>query len=249
MSRCLILHKCWRLGDDASSALFQRLVDIFKSPKFADLRGEIASFAVFVQESDARLLMEDANTDNAFTIFLKLIFASPEQMQPTLREDEYLGRTKKLLSLMTPVGSVQLSALRSPFDKQLLMLYNQFSSLALAIRILPAAENVLYHVSLARCYVDFGRSIVATRSVCIHADNFLALQALDMTLPVGPVLEWTSEIVQVLILEFRVVVSVDPAAITAPLVSDGARRHRMELIQSVQLLSGFHDKSHTTTTP
>ncbi len=71
--------------------------------------------------------MEDANTDSAFTIFLKLIFASPEQMRPTLREDEYLGRTKKLLSLVTPVGSVQLSALRSPFDKQLLMLYNRFS--------------------------------------------------------------------------------------------------------------------------
>jgi len=249
VSRCLILHKCWRLDDDASSALFRRLVDIFKSPKFADLRGEIAGFAAFVQESDARLLMEDANTDSAFTIFLKLIFASPEQMRPTLREDEYLGRTKKLLSLVTPVGSVQLSTLRSPFDKQLLMLYNRFSSLALAIRILPAAENVLYRVSLARCYVDFGRSVAATRSVCIRADNFLALQALDMTLPVGPVLEWTSEIAQVLILEFRVVVSVDPAAITAPLVSDGARRRRTELIQSAQLLSGFHDKSHTTTTP
>ena len=85
--------------------------------------------------------------------------------------------------------------------------------------------------------------------MCICADNFLALQALDMTLPVGPVLEWTSEIAQVLILEFRAVVSVDPAAITAPLVSDGARRRRTELIQSAQLLSGFHDKSHMTTTP
>jgi len=136
--------------------LFRRLVDIFKSPKFADLRGEIASFAAFVQESDAHLLMEDANTDSAFTIFLKLIFASPEQMWPTLHKDEYLGQTKKLLSLVMPVGSVQLSALCLPFDKQLLMLYNRFSSLALAIRILLAAENVLYHVSLTRCYVDFG---------------------------------------------------------------------------------------------
>jgi hypothetical protein len=100
--------------------------------------------------------MEDANTDSAFTIFLKLIFSSTEQMRPTLCEDEYLGRTKKLLSPMTPVGSVQLSAIRSLFDEQLSMLYNRFSSLAFAIRILPSAENVLCCVSVARRYVNFG---------------------------------------------------------------------------------------------
>jgi len=202
-----------------------------------------------VQESDAHLLIEDTNTDSTFTIFLKLIFASPEQMQPTLHKDEYLRRMKKLLSLMMPVGSVQLSTLCLPFDKQLLMLYNRFSLLALTIRILPAAENVLYRISLAQCYVDFGQSVAAMRLVCICANNFLALQVLDITLPVGPVLKWTLEIVQVLILEFHTVVSVDPAAITALLVSDGTRRCRMELIQSTQLLSGFHDKSHMTTTP
>jgi len=93
MSRCLNLHKhwCWRLDNDAPSALFRCLVDIFKSCKFANLRGEIASFTAFVQESDARLLMEDTNMDSAFTIFLKLIFASAEQMRPTLHKDEYLG--------------------------------------------------------------------------------------------------------------------------------------------------------------
>jgi hypothetical protein len=252
VSRCLILHKRWnwRLDDDSSAVLFRRLIDIFKSRKFADLRGEIAGFPAFVQESDAHLLVEHANTDSAFTIFLKLIFASAEQMRPTLREDEYLGRTKKLLSLVTPVGSVQLSALRSPFDGQLSMLYNRFSSLALAIRILPSSENVLYRISLGRRYVDFGRSVAATRSVCIRAANFLALQTLDMALPVGPPLEWTSEIAQVLILEFRAVVAVDAGAIAAPQVNDDARGHRTELIQCTQLLlSGFHDMSRTTTTP
>ncbi len=126
VSRCLILQKRWcrRLDDDASSALFRRLVDIFKSHKFANLRGEIAGFAVFVQESDACLLMEDANMDSAFMIFLKLIFASAEQMWPTLSKDKYLGRTKKLLSLVMPVGTVQLSTLRLPFDEQLSVLYN-----------------------------------------------------------------------------------------------------------------------------
>jgi hypothetical protein len=106
VSRCLILHKhwCWWLDDDASSALFRHLVDI-------------AGSAAFVQESAARLLIEDATTDSTFTIFLKLIFAFAEQMGPTLREDKYLGRTKKLLPLVTPVGSVQLSALRSLFDE------------------------------------------------------------------------------------------------------------------------------------
>jgi len=133
-------------------------------------------------------------------------------MQPTLREDDYLGRAKKLLSLVTPVGSVQLSTLRSPLDEQLSMPYNRFSSLTLAVRILPSSEDVLYRVSLTRRYVDFGRSVVATRSVCIRAANFLALQALDMALSVGPALEWTPEIAQVLILEFRAMVAVDVGA-------------------------------------
>jgi len=174
--------------------------------------------------------MEDANMGSAFTIFLKLIFASAEQMWPTLSEDKYLGQTKKLLLLVTPVGTVQLSTLRSPFDEQLLVLYNRFSLLALTIRIILSAENVLYHISLARHHVDFGRFVAATCSVYICATNFLALQALDMALPVGPVLKWTFEITQVLILEFRTVVSVDPAVIAAPLVDDDACRCRTELI-------------------
>jgi hypothetical protein len=251
VSRCLILHQRWRwrLDDDTSATLLRRLVEIFKSRKFADLRGEIAGFPVFVQENDARLLAEHASADSAFTIFLKLIFAAAEQMRPSLREDEYLGRTKKLLSLVTPVGSVQLSALRSPFDEQLSMLYNRFSSLALAIRILPSPENMLYRLSLAHRYIDFGRSVAATRSVCIRAANFLALQALDMVLPVGPALDWTSEMAQVLIAEFRAAVAIVPGAFTAPPAYSDARRCRMELVQCTQLLlSGLHDMSRVTTT-
>ena len=255
VSRCLILHQrwSWRLDpdDDASAALFRRLVEIFKSRKFADLRGEIAGFAAFLQENNATLLAAHASTDSAFTIFLKLIFASAQQMRPSLREDEYLGRTKKLLSLVTPVGSVQhqLSAIRSPFDEQLSMLYNRFSSLALAIRVLPSAENILYRVSLARRYVDFTTAAAATRSVCIRAANFLALQALDMALPVVPALEWTSEIAQVLIAEFRAAVVVkDTVAAARANDAHDARARRTELVQCIQLLlSGFHDMSRSTT--
>ena len=92
------------------------------------------------------------------------------------------------------------------------MLYNRFSSLTLAVRILPSLEDVLYRISLTQRYIDFGWSVVATRSVCIRAANFLALQALDLALSVGPALEWTPEIVQVLILEFRAMVAVDVGA-------------------------------------
>ena len=254
VSRCLILHKRWSwrldLNDNASATLFQRLVEIFKSRKFADLRGELAGFPAFVQENDPTLLKEHDSTDSAFTMFLKLIFASAQEMPPSLREDEYLGRTKKLLSLVTPVGSVQhqLSAISSPFDRQLSMLYNRFSSLALAIRVLPSTENILYRVSLARRYVDFPRAAAATRSVCIRAANFLALQALDLALPVGPALEWTSEIAQVLIAEFRAA-SIVEGTVAAPPVNDTheARERRTELVQCIQLLlSGFQDLSRST---
>jgi hypothetical protein len=74
-----------------------------KSQRFADLRGEIAGFPAFVQENDAHLLVQHASTDSAFSIFLKLIYASAQQMRPpTMRDEEQLGHIKKLLSLIMP---------------------------------------------------------------------------------------------------------------------------------------------------
>ncbi|KAF8270661.1 Mus7/MMS22 family-domain-containing protein [Lactarius quietus] len=214
----------WRLDDDASAT-------IFKSRRFADLRGEIAGFPAFVQENDAHLLAQHASTDSAFSIFLKLIYASAQQMRPpATREEEYLGRIKKLLSLITPVGSVQAQAVSSTSaprssldDIQLSMLYNRFGALALAMRVLPSAENAHYRVSLARRYVDATRATAATRA------------AIDIALPIAPALEWSSEIARVLLTEFR-----------------GAGRSvgGMELVQCVQLLlSGLGDLSRVTKTP
>jgi len=252
VSRCFLLHQRWhwRLDDDTSAAVFRRLVEIFKSRRFADLRGEIAGFPAFVQENDAYLLAQHASTDSAFSIFLKLIYASAQQMRPpAMREEEYLGRIKKLLSLITPVGSVQTqlgpglpgtsTALRSTLDDaQLSMLYNRFGALALAMRVLPSAENAQYRISLARRYVDVSRATAATRAVCIRAATLLTLQALDMALPVAPALEWSVEIARVLLTEFR-------AAAGA-----GRSAGKTERVQCVQLLLyGLGDVSRAATTP
>jgi hypothetical protein len=69
------------------------------------------------------------------------------------------------------------------------MLYNRFSLLALAIRILPSAKNILDRVSLVRRYIDFTRAAAATSSACIRAAGLLALQVLDMALRIGPALK------------------------------------------------------------
>ncbi|KAH9166719.1 Mus7/MMS22 family-domain-containing protein [Lactarius sanguifluus] len=206
VSRCFLLHQRWhwRLDDDASATVFRRLVEIFKSRRFADLRGEIAGFPAFAQENDPHLLAQHASTDSAFSIFLKLIYASAQQMRPpAMREEEYLGRIKKLLSLITPVGSVQAQPVHAPRstldDAQLSMLYNRFGALALAMRVLPSAESAQYRISLARRYVDVARAPAPTRAVCIRAATLLALQALDMALPVAPALEWSAEIARVLL--------------------------------------------------
>ena len=173
-----------------------------------------------------------------------------------MREEEYLGRIKKLLSLITPVGSVQallgpgppgpstsanasvqVHAQRSSLDDtQLSMLYNRFGALALAMRVLPSAENAHYRVSLARRYVDVTRATAATRAVCIRAATLLALQALDMELPVAPALEWSAEITRVLLIEFRAVAGA------------GRSVGKTERVQCVQLLlSGLGDLSRTAT--
>ncbi|KAH9057428.1 Mus7/MMS22 family-domain-containing protein [Lactarius vividus] len=241
VSRCFLLHQRWhwRLEDDASAAVFRRLVEIFKSRRFADLRGEIAGFPAFAQENDPHLLAQHASTDSAFSIFLKLIYASAQQMRPpAMREEEYTGRIKKLLSLITPVGSVQAQPVHAPRsaldDAQLSMLYNRFGALALAMRVLPSAENAQYRISLARRYIDVVRASAPTRAVCIRAATLLALQALDMALPVAPALEWSTEIARVLLAEFR-------AAVGAG---------RMERVQCVQLLLyGLGDVSRAATSP
>ncbi|KAH9034608.1 Mus7/MMS22 family-domain-containing protein [Lactarius pseudohatsudake] len=243
VSRCFLLHQRWhwRLDDDASAAVFRRLVEIFKSRRFADLRGEIAGFPAFAQENDPHLLAQHASTDSAFSIFLKLIYASAQQMRPpAMREEEYLGRIKKLLSLITPVGSVQAQPVHAPprhstlDDARLSMLYNRFGALALAMRVLPSAENAQYRISLARRYVDVARAPAPTRAVCIRAATLLALQALDMALPVAPALEWSAEIARVLLAEFRT----------------AAGAGRMERVQCVQLLLyGLGDVSRAATSP
>ena len=251
VSRCFLLHQRWhwRLDDDASAAVFRRLVEIFKSRRFADLRGEIAGFPTFVQENDARLLVQHASTDSAFSIFLKLIYASAQQTRPpAMREEEYLGRIKKLLSLITPVGSVQAqlgpgppgtsTGARPLDDTQLSMLYNRFGALALAMRVLPSAANALYRISLARRYVDVARASAPMRAVCIRASTLLALQALDMALPVAPALEWSAEIARVLLTEFR------------GLASAGRSAGKEERVQCVQLLlSGLGEVSRVATSP
>ena len=243
VSRCFLLYERWhwRLDDDVSAAVFRRLVEIFKSRRFADLRGEIAGFPAFVQENDVHLLAQHASTDSAFSIFLKLIYASAQQMRPpAMRDEEYLGRIKKLLSLITPVGSVQaqLGTSAQRDDTQLSMLYNRFGALALAMRVLPSAENAHYRVSLARRYVDIARASAATRAVCIRAAALLALQALDMALPVAPALEWSAEIARVLLSEFRAVVDA------------GRLAEKTELVQCMQLLlSGLGDLSRTAVFP
>jgi hypothetical protein len=252
VSRCFLLHQRWhwRVDDDASAAVFRRLVEIFKSRRFADLRGEIAGFPTFVQENDARLLVQHASTDSAFSIFLKLIYASAQQMRPpAMREEEYLGRIKKLLSLITPVGSVQVQLGPGPpgtstsanvplDDTQLSMLYNRFGALALAMRVLPSVENAHYRISLARRYVDVTRATAPTRAVCIRASTLLAIQALDMTLPVAPALEWSAEIARVLLAEFRAVVGA------------GRSVGKTERVQCIQLLlSGLGDVSRAATSP
>jgi hypothetical protein len=111
------------------------------------------------------------------------------------------------------------------------MLYSCFGALALAMRILPSAENVHYRVSLARRYVDVGHAAAATRAVCIRTATPLALRALDMVLLVAPALEWSAEIARVLLAELRAV-------------------GRMERMQCVQLLlSGLGDVSRAATSP
>ena len=113
-----------------------------------------------------------------------------------MREEEYLGRIKKLLSLIMPVGSVQALLGSGPPGP------STSANARAQVHVRRPSLDINY-TQLSMLYNRFGAP--RSRAVYIRAATLLALQALDMALPVVPALEWSAEIARVLLTEFRAV--------------------------------------------
>ncbi|KAI0655367.1 Mus7/MMS22 family-domain-containing protein [Cubamyces menziesii] len=239
VSRCLWLNLKWhwRLDVDDASLVFNRLLDVFKSRRFANLADEPSDFPSFLRHSNLALLHESKRSDTAFTLFLKLVVRAADEMRkqnPQLAQATTIPpRLKKILSLAVPVGSVPFTKTTPPSAHELSMLYNRFSAVAVAVYLEPTVANLKYRLANARRYVNFKDTDNETRRACIRGAMHLGTLLRHLDLPLADILDWLGEMTNTLIDEYQAKEPGKGAADFAPL--DNARRY---IVVCIQLILG-----------
>ncbi|OSC97472.1 hypothetical protein PYCCODRAFT_1377056 [Trametes coccinea BRFM310] len=234
VSRCLWLNLKWqwRLDVDDASLVFNRLLDVFKSRRFASLADEPSDFPSFLRHSNLALLHESKRSDTAFTLFLKLVVRAAEELRkrnPQLAQSVAIPpKLKKILSLAVPVGSVPFTKATPPSTHELSMLYNRFSAVAVAIYLEPTVPNLKYRLANARRYVNFKDTDIETRRACIRGAMHLGTLLRHLDLPLNDILDWLGEMTNTLIDEFQ---AADPGKSAL----DGGKRW---IVVCIQLLLG-----------
>ncbi|KAJ7460576.1 Mus7/MMS22 family-domain-containing protein [Mycena latifolia] len=192
VERCCILWSRWRWPMENAFNVLNRLILIFRSRKFANLRHEKAEFPDFLRVNDWTLLSRPIHSESAFVLFLKLVYQ-------TLLVDK--SKVKKLLSLAMPVVSLPWSKSQRPSIHDLSMLFNRFSALTIAIHIDPSQHP--RWIQLAREYVRFKDVDATTRNAHIRGWMYLSIVMVQRNIQLDEVLKWLEEMVHVLLDEHR----------------------------------------------
>lgn len=209
VSRCLWLNLKWhwRLDVDDTSLVFNRLLDVFKSRRFASLEDEPSDYPGFLLHNNLLLLHESKSSDTAFTLFLKLVVRASDELRKQNPEPAQAptipARLKKILSLAVPVGSVPFTKANPPTQRELSMLYNRFSAVAVAIYLEPTIANLKYRLSIARRYVNFKDTDDETRRACIRGAMQLGILLRHLDLPLTDILDWMAQMTNTLIDEYQ----------------------------------------------
>lgn len=235
VSRCFLLGKVWHWRFDDASVLFNQLVEIFRSRKFANLRGEVSDFPRFMRLADFGLLSEYKAKDTAFAVFLKLVVQASKDMGANVDPDVHSvpPKLKRLLSLMVPVGSVPFTKSTPPTGAELSMLYNRLSAVSVAILLEPTSINARTRVAQARRFVKFSDTDLATRQACIRGMMHLTTLLQSLRLVLDDTLSWLSEMTNNLVDEHRELGGITANSGTAQL---SAARDRVVIC--IQLLIG-----------
>lgn len=200
--RCFRLWSRWRWRLDGASILFNQLVDIFKSRKFANLRHEVADFPDFMLKGDWDLLSSYRHGDTAFVLFLKLMFHATRN-DKTDPNRAISPTTKKLLSLAIPVGSLPFSGNSVTHVQDLSMLFNRFSAVAIGIYL--DRRNHFSRITHARTYVKFSEADDSTRLAVMRGMMNLGILMKNCDVPLDGVADWTKEMADALADEFKTI--------------------------------------------
>ena len=200
--RCFRLWHRWHWELDGASILFNQLVDIFRSRKFANFRHEAADYPEFMRKGDWNLLSSHRHGKTAFELFLKLLFHAA--CSDTIDHNRAISpRAKKLLSLAIPVGSLDFSSKGGTRVQDLSMLFNRLSAVAIGIYLDPS--NHLSRITHARNYVTFSDADDFTRLGVIRGMMFLGILMKKCNVPLDGIPEWTKAMADALANDFKAI--------------------------------------------
>ncbi|EIW79166.1 hypothetical protein CONPUDRAFT_166954 [Coniophora puteana RWD-64-598 SS2] len=202
--RCFLLWSRWHWNLEDALTLLNKLVEIFRSRNFANLRNEKDDFMGFMLYDDVKSLSFHEPTDTACELFLKLVFQAARSSEHSggLASAKLLPRAKKALQLAVPVSSVHFTKANPPKEHEISMLINRFNAIAISIHVDPTASNLEYRLRQAKSYLDFAAADKDTRMACIRAAMFFTTIARHHRLSIKPLTAWLSEITNVLVDEY-----------------------------------------------
>ncbi|RDB20900.1 Protein mms22 [Hypsizygus marmoreus] len=239
--RCFHLWNRWHWQLDDASVLFNQLVEIFRSRKFAGLRHEVPDYPSFMLQHDWSLLSHLRSEDSAFVLFLKLLVPAAGH------DDGNTGRAltpkaKKLLSLAIPVGSLPFSKKNPTVIQDLSMLYNRLSAIAIGIYLDPAHSTS--RLSQAKAYVDFADADDTTRVAVVRGMMNLAILLVKSDMSIDGIGPWIEAMATVLTDEFKKLDSLQLPETQINIIRDRIYFSVQVLVGSVrQILEAYKSKS------
>ncbi|KAG1746777.1 Mus7/MMS22 family-domain-containing protein, partial [Suillus paluster] len=203
-SRCFLLWKRWHWSLDDAMTMFNHLVEIFRSRKFASLRHEQPKFMQFMVQRDISLLSVQDRGDNVFEVLLKMIVqvAEAEDTSDTEKKQRDI-QVKKMLNMVVPVGSVASTRAAQPTGHESSMLFNRLNAMAVAIHLDPSISNVRHRVGQARRCVNFKEAHDFTRAVCIRGIEHICAVMRHHRVQLGEILSWLAEVTGILLDEYQ----------------------------------------------
>ncbi|KAG2068935.1 hypothetical protein BDR04DRAFT_1157335 [Suillus decipiens] len=203
-SRCFLLWKRWHWGLDDAMIMFNHLVEIFRSRRFASLRHEQPKFMQFMVQRNISLLSVQDRGDNVFEVLLKMIVqvAQADGTSDAGKKQRDI-QVKKMLNMVVPVGSVSSTRAVQPTGQENSMLFNRLNAMAVAIHLDPSIPNVRHRVGQARRCVNFKDAHDFTRAVCIRGIEHICAVMRHHRVQLGEILSWLAEVTGILLDEYQ----------------------------------------------
>ncbi|KAG1811430.1 Mus7/MMS22 family-domain-containing protein [Suillus subaureus] len=195
-SRCFLLWKRWHWSLDDAMTMFNHLVEIFRSRRFASLRHEQPKFMQFMVQRDISLLSVQDRGDNVFELRKQDSTSDVEKKHRDIQ-------VKKMLNMVVPVGSVSSTRAVQPTGQESSMLFNRLNAMAVAIHLDPSISNVRHRVGQARRCVNFKDAHDFTRAVCIRGIEHICAVMRHHRVQLGEILSWLAEVTGILLDEYQ----------------------------------------------